>query len=275
MKGDTELKLKFWGVRGAIPTPFPGNLGYGGNTTCLELRMPDGVIVVDGGSGLRGFGGALAKEFAGQNLSLNILMTHFHWDHIQGIPFFAPLYSPTNEVTFWSDRPVETLMETLEGQMTSPYFPVPFARVPGRRNFGRIAQQESFGSLTVRPFPLNHPQGAVGYRFERSGKVIVHACDHEQGDLKADGIVTEYATGADVLIIDSQYTPDEYEQKKGWGHSTWKNAVETARAAKVKRLVLFHHDPAHDDAFIDSMVDEAKKHFPNTEAAREGSSISV
>jgi phosphoribosyl 1,2-cyclic phosphodiesterase len=275
MNNGNQFSVRFWGVRGAIPTPLPGNMGYGGNTTCLEIRTPDGVIIIDGGSGLRGLGGSLAQEYAGQNLSLNILMTHFHWDHIQGIPFFAPLYLAQNEVTFWSDRTVDVLKETLEGQMTSPYFPVPFARVPGRRNFGRIGDNETFGKVTVRPFALHHPQGASGYRFEHEGKVIVHACDHEQGDAKHDRIVAEYAQGADLLIIDAQYTPEQYEQKRGWGHSTWKYAVDMAREAGVKRLVLSHHDPAHDDAFIDAVVVEARKHFPNTEAAKESSSISV
>ena len=275
MKSEKRFSVRFWGVRGAIPTPLPENLGYGGNTTCVEIRTPEGVMIVDGGSGLRCFGGALAREFAGHNLSLNILMTHFHWDHIQGIPFFAPLYSASNEVTFWSDRGVEELQETLEGQMTSPYFPVPFGRVPGRRNFGRIRDEENFGSLTVRRFPLNHPQGACGYRFEHEGKVVVHASDHEQGEARHDRIVAEYAADADVLIIDAQYTPEEYEQKKSWGHSTWKYAVETARAANVKKLVLFHHDPAHDDAFLDAVVAEARTYFPNTEAARENGSILV
>jgi len=275
MNQEKRFSVRFWGVRGAIPTPMPGNLGYGGNTTCLEIRTPEGVMIIDGGSGMRVFGGALAQEFAGQNLSLNVLMTHFHWDHIQGIPFFAPLYSASNEVTFWSDRTVEVLKETLEGQMTSPYFPVPFARVPGRRNFGRIGNEESFEKLTVRRFPLHHPQGASGYRLEYDGKVLVHASDHEQGDPKHDRIVTEYAANADVLIIDAQYTPEEYKQKKSWGHSTWKYAVQTARAANVKRLVLFHHDPSHDDSFIDALVAEARACFPNTEAAREGNSILI
>jgi phosphoribosyl 1,2-cyclic phosphodiesterase len=275
MKSERKFGVRFWGVRGAIPTPHHGNLGYGGNTTCLEIETPEGHVVIDGGSGLRILGGALAKEHAGKPLSLNILMTHFHWDHIQGIPFFIPLYSPANEVTFWSDRPVDLLKGTLEGQMRHPYFPVPFGHVPGRCNFERMDQQHKFGDLTVRPFALHHPQDASGYRFEFDGKVIVHACDHEEGNDRYDRIVAEYAKGADVLIIDAQYTPEQYKTKKGWGHSTWKYAVETAREAGVKRLVLFHHDPAHDDAFIDSMVTDARNIFPHTEAAREGHLITV
>jgi phosphoribosyl 1,2-cyclic phosphodiesterase len=276
MNNGSKMAVKFWGVRGSIPTPLAANMGYGGNTTCLEISVPGTEpVIIDGGSGMHGLGAELARQYAGQRLSLNVLMTHFHWDHIQGIPFFAPLYSAGNAVTFWSDHAVGRIQETLEGQMMSPYFPVPFNQVPGHRNFGHLTDRQRMGELTVRPFPLNHPQGAVGYRLEHGGKAIVHISDHEQGDLNIDRIILEHATGADVLIIDAQYTPEEYEQKRGWGHSTWKSAVETARAANVNELVLFHHDPVHDDVFVDSMVAEARRYFARTRAAREGETISL
>jgi phosphoribosyl 1,2-cyclic phosphodiesterase len=269
-----RLQVKFWGVRGSIPTPQPENLGLGGNTTCVEVRDHDGqVLIIDGGTGLRYLGLALMREFAGQKLSLKVLMTHFHWDHIQGIPFFAPLFNPANDVTFYSDRPGGELREILEGQMSNPYFPVRFEHLAARRHFEQIAPEARFGDLTVRAFPMNHPQGACGYRIECADAVVVHANDLEHGDAKFDGILREHADGASVLIYDAQYTPEEYESKRGWGHSTWREGVRLAREANVKRLVLFHHDPGHGDRFMKDLEAEARRHFEATDAAREGSTI--
>lgn len=219
-----RLQVKFWGVRGSIPTPQPENLGFGGNTTCIEVRLPnDEIIIIDGGTGLRYLGMALMEEFQSRQLSLRILMTHFHWDHIQGIPFFAPLYVPGNEVAFHSDRPVERLREILEGQMSSPYFPVRFEHMAARRCFLEIHPELRVGDVTIHTFPMNHPQGACGYRVERNGAVMVHASDLEHGDPKLDKILIDHAQNADVLVYDAQYTPEEYKSKKGWGTAPgWK-----------------------------------------------------
>ncbi len=274
MDKNFRLRLKFWGVRGSIATPQPDNLGFGGNTTCLEVRLPDNeIVIIDGGTGLRYLGLALMQEFANQRLSLRILMTHFHWDHIQGIPFFAPLYVPGNEVAFYSEHSEERLRETLEGQMSSPYFPVRFEHMAARRRFVQLSPDLHIGDATIRAFPMNHPQGASGYRIERDGAVIVHASDLEHGDAKFEKILLDHAQNANVLIYDAQYTPEEYESKQGWGHSTWVEAVRIAREAKVKKLVLFHHDPGHDDRFMEALVEQARKHFENTEAAMQGREI--
>jgi phosphoribosyl 1,2-cyclic phosphodiesterase len=276
MDSDFRLRLRFWGVRGSIATPQPDNLGFGGNTTCLEIRLPNNeIVIIDGGTGLRYLGLSLMQEFADQKLSLRILMTHFHWDHIQGIPFFAPLYVPGNEVAFYSEHPGEQLRETLEGQMSSPYFPVRFEHMAARRSFVQMPPDLRIGGATIHAFQMNHPQGASGYRIERDGAVIVHASDLEHGDAKFEKILLDHAQNADVLIYDAQYTPEEYESKIGWGHSTWVEAVRIAREAKVKKLVLFHHDPGHDDRFMEALVDQARKHFENTEAAKQGREISL
>ena len=271
-----QLQVRFWGVRGSIPTPQLENLGFGGNTICIEVRQPDGqVLIIDGGTGLRYLGMALAREFPGRNLSLKFLMTHFHWDHIQGLPFFAPLYDPANEVTFYSDRSTQELRSILEGQMSNPYFPVRLEILAAQHRFEQIAPETRFGDVTVRSFPLNHPQGACGYRFECGGAVVVHASDLEHGDERFDRILCEHAAGADLLTYDAQYTPEEYESKRGWGHSTWREAARFAREANVKRLVLIHHDPGHDDRFMNRLEMEARTEFEQTEAAREGLTICV
>lgn len=271
MNDASRLQLTFWGVRGSIPTPAPENLGYGGNTTCLELRLPnDEVVVIDGGTGARQLGLSLLQRFSRNANDIHFLMTHFHWDHIQGIPFFAPLYSPANRVVFHASRPPEEVLDILEGQMTHPYFPVKFELLAAKREFVQIGKEPlQYGDLTVRSFPLNHPQGATGFRLESGGAVIVHACDHEHGDEKLDRTMREYAEGADVLIYDAQFTPEEYPAKAGWGHSTWLEGVKVARDAGVKQLILSHHDPSHTDDMLRAMLAEAKTHFENTELAQE------
>jgi phosphoribosyl 1,2-cyclic phosphodiesterase len=268
------IRLKFWGVRGSTPTPQLENLGYGGNTSCLELRLPDGQsIIFDAGSGLRNLGSTLLKEANGSRLDLNVFLTHFHWDHIQGIPFFAPLFREGNRVTFHSHCNGR-LEEVLEGQMARPYFPIDLASVAARREFVDFGQQPTtLAGVTIRPFPLNHPQGAVGYRIEVGKRVIVYATDLEHGHPLLDNVLRESAAGADLLIYDAQYTPDEYVRYRGWGHSTWEEAVVIAREVGVRQLLLFHHDPSHNDTFLDGMGDAARQSFEFVAPAREGSVV--
>jgi phosphoribosyl 1,2-cyclic phosphodiesterase len=210
------------------------------------------------------------------SLRLHFLLTHFHWDHIQGLPFFAPLYSPTTEVTFHSGLRPEGAREVLEGQMSSPYFPVNFELLAAKRAFVYSAPEGFYcEDAFVRPFPLNHPQGATGYRIERDGAVIVHASDLEHGNAKLDKTLLEYAQDADLLVYDAQYTPEEYLTKKGWGHSTWLEATKLAAKAGVKRLLLFHHDPSHDDLTLHGICTNARQEFQATEMAREGDAFDV
>jgi phosphoribosyl 1,2-cyclic phosphodiesterase len=173
-------------------------------------------------------------------------------------------------VTFYSSVS-NSIRQALEGQMATPYFPVSFESAACKRSFVDLESAPvASGGLTVHPFPLNHPQSAIGYRIESSGAVIVYASDLEHGHAALDSVLRDYAQNADVLVYDAQYTPEEYPSHRGWGHSTWQEGVRVASDARVRQLVLFHHDPSHDDQFVFRMTQEARRQFENTEAAREG-----
>jgi phosphoribosyl 1,2-cyclic phosphodiesterase len=269
----TQVRIKFWGVRGSTPTPQIENLKFGGNTPCLEVRNgANECVIFDAGSGIRALGQTLMQEAAGAPINAKIFLTHFHWDHIQGIPFFAPLYGPANHISFLSGSTGRPLQETLEGQMAKPYFPIDFGQVAAKRDFQQIETGAAIkvGGLTIRPFPLNHPQGASGYRIECNGVVIVYATDFEHGVGESDAILYEYAQNANILICDAQYTPAEYETHRGWGHSTWQNAVLLAHEARAEHLMLFHHDPSHDDQAMMQISQNARMQFENTTGAWEG-----
>jgi phosphoribosyl 1,2-cyclic phosphodiesterase len=270
-----QMYVKFWGVRGSIPTPTSQNMGSGGNTSCLEVRLPGGeVIIVDGGTGVRPLGAALSAAAGGKVTDLHLFLTHFHWDHIQRLPFFQPLYSKDNSVTFYSMKSPEETREILEGQMNVPYFPVDFRFLPAKRHFVDInGKTFHFGDTEVNNFALNHPQGCHGYSFTHHGRKLVFASDLEHGVPEFDAILLEAAADADVLIFDAQFTPEEYEKRHGWGHSTWLQATEVAKQTRAKKLVLFHHDPGHGDDVMQIILAHAREHFPETYLAVEGESF--
>jgi phosphoribosyl 1,2-cyclic phosphodiesterase len=269
-----ELRLNFWGVRGSIPTPQVENLGFGGNTPCLEVRYGSQLLIFDAGSGLRMLGHKLQQEFGQKKMDLCLFLTHFHWDHIQGIPFFSPLYRENNEVRFYSGALQGGLREKLEGQMSKPYFPVNFETLTAVRSFIEIPRRSiRCGQVIIHPFELNHPQGCSGYRIETPAGIIVYATDLEHGDPRLDKVVRDYSQGADILIYDAQYTPEEYASHRGWGHSTWAEGIKTARDAGAKRLILFHHDPMHSDDMLREIERNARREFENTSAATENTAI--
>jgi phosphoribosyl 1,2-cyclic phosphodiesterase len=267
MSGSKKLRLKFWGVRGSIPTPQAAYLGFGGNTACIEIRRGDQAVVFDGGTGLRALG--LAQTEAGE-AAFSIFFTHFHWDHIQGLPFYPPLYRSDSKIVFHSSHPAGVLRRILEDQMKGPYFPVEMPAALAEQSYRQIGPEGlQLDGLTIRPFPLHHPGGATGYRVDAPEGAIVYASDYEHGHAELDRVLLEYARGADLLICDAQFTPEEYEARKGWGHSTWLQAACLARRAGVKKLLLFHHDPQHDDAAIRQMTALAAEVFENTAGAQE------
>ncbi len=274
----SRLTARFWGVRGSIPTPQAGYLGVGGNTSCVEVRAADGTtLVLDAGTGIRALGYALAAEAAGEARTIHVLLSHFHWDHLQGLPFFAPLFVGGNEVVFYAATADDRLDRLLHGQMCFPYFPVPFDDLAASTRTVAVREGEDFqiGPMTVRAFPVNHPQGAHGYRIECGGATLVYATDHEHGVASCDVGLLEAARGADVLISDAQYTPDEYRLRAGWGHTTWEKAAELARDAGVGKLYLFHHDPAHDDAALARICECAREIHPAAHLACEGDEVRI
>ena len=273
------MRLKFWGVRGSTPTPQPENLRYGGNTPCLELRSESGsLLILDCGTGLRMLGKALIKEFVRRPIRAHILISHFHWDHIQGLPFFIPLYHPSNWFHIHSFHPHERSLElALGGQMTNPYFPVDMTAMRAQRLYSEIrAEVSEFDDFRVRSGQINHPQGCLGFRIENHGKVVVYATDNEPGKPDGDAAVRELSRDADVLIYDAQYTRSELaREKRGWGHSSWEEGARVAKECGVKQLILFHHDPDRDDRAIDQLQERARGRFANTHAAYEVMDIQV
>jgi phosphoribosyl 1,2-cyclic phosphodiesterase len=271
------MRIKFWGVRGSTPTPERRNSGYGGNTTCLEIRLENGtILILDCGSGLRGLGNSLTREFGEQSLHAYIFLTHFHWDHIQGIPFFVPLYRKENSFFFHAVNRQETeLKAIIEGQLTSPYFPVDVSILRSTKHFYDLGFEPiEINGAVIRPAPLFHPQGCVAYRVEGDGGVFVLATDTEPGSPVHDRSLRELARDADVLVYDAQYTPEQLAvEKKGWGHSSWLEGTRIAKESNIKHLVLFHHDPDHEDAFVDGLVENARQEFKNTIGAAEGVEI--
>lgn len=273
------MRLKFWGVRGSTPTPERRNSRYGGNTPCLEIRLANGtLLILDCGSGLRALGKSLMREFPNEPIVAYIFLTHFHWDHIQGIPFFIPLYRKRNSFFFHSvSKKARELKNAVEGQMVTPYFPVDMSIMDSTRNFYDIGTKPiNINGAIISSAPLNHPQGSVAYRISADGGTLVYATDTEPGSAVHDQNVRKIAAGADVLVYDGQYTWEQLVgEKQGWGHSSWVEGVKIAQEAGVGRLVLFHHDPDHDDAYVDSLLAQARAKFPATLAAAEGMVLEV
>lgn len=276
-------KLSFWGVRGSTPTVDPATWRYGGNTPCLELIAPDGTqFILDCGTGLRMLGNRWAAPGGKNSPETHIFVSHYHWDHIQGMPFFSPLYAEKNKFHFYSFRSKflgrDSLKQVFEAQMALPYFPVDLSAMNAKRKFRELEGGDSFkvGKNKVTARWLNHPQGCLGFRIETPAGVVAYATDNEPGDPKLDESLLKLAAGADIFINDAQYTPERLKTaRKGWGHSSWTEGVKTARQAGAKTLVLFHHDPDSTDRMVDSILRQAREEFDSVFAASEGMVITL
>ena len=284
--------IKFWGPRGSIAVPSPETLRYGGNTTCVELRADGEIIVLDGGSGIRPLGVALDREFQARPIKLSLLITHAHWDHIQGFPFFKPAYDSKNEIRiFGFDGAGATFREIMAEPMRAPFFPITMRELSAQMNINKLNEMKfSLGKLDIHAAFVNHPGVCVGYRIFTSAGSVGFVPDHEPYEfylhaargkqLSAEEVkeiatekhagLVQFLRGSDILILDTQYTDQEYNKHIGWGHGSVSSAVSLALEAEVQTLFLFHHDPSHDDEMVDTMVESAREL-----AMRSGSHLEV
>jgi len=267
-----SLTVEFWGVRGSIACPGPDTVRYGGNTSCVEVRCGDHLIIFDAGTGLRPLGNAL--EATGKPIDADLFFSHSHIDHISGIPFFSPLYSPKNSFRVWAGhlRDGRSMANVFADMMQDTMFPVSpaaFQAKPEFRNFHPGETLSPAPGITIRTAPLNHPGGATGYRLDYNGKSVAYLTDTEHRIGAPDQNILRLAAGADIMIYDSTYTDEEFPSFIGWGHSTWEEGVRLADACGAKTLVIFHHDPSHEDTFMDRIATEAYAARHGTQVAQE------
>ncbi|MEJ8572428.1 MBL fold metallo-hydrolase [Microbaculum marinum] len=270
------MTLRLWGVRGSTPAAGPETERYGGETTSMELEIGGRSVLIDCGSGARALGRRLTSSAAAD---IDILFSHFHLDHICGLPFFAPAYNPAATLRLWAGHlegeqdPKDVLCRV----MSPPIFPVAFDHLAACRclTFAPPKTLHLGGGIDVETLALNHPNGAVGYRFRSGGRTLVTVTDHEHGNAAIDAAVEDFVRGADVMIYDGMFDDSEYNAHVGWGHSTWQEGLKLAERAGVHRPVIFHHHPDRSDEALDNYAMEAERRFPGARFARQGAEITL
>jgi phosphoribosyl 1,2-cyclic phosphodiesterase len=275
------VKVKFYGVRGSLPVCGREFQRYGGNTTCIRVlrEKANRVAILDAGTGIRALGKELVNQGVSQNI-INIIFSHFHWDHIQGLPFFAPAYNPNQKIGILAmgrKGKVNDIKGIFSQQMQQEYFPIRMDTMGARFEFLAYGDKKTIFGANVKSIPQSHvyPGGSYGIRLEDEGVSLVVCTDIEHVN-GIDTSIVNFAKDADLLIHDGQYTTEEYQRKfKGWGHSTWEQAAEVASLAKVKKLIITHHDPDHDDDFLEGLEKECQKVFPDSLFAKEGMEVLV
>jgi phosphoribosyl 1,2-cyclic phosphodiesterase len=270
--------IRFWGVRGTIACPSTSHAKYGGNTSCIEVMVGDRTVIFDAGTGIRNLGTELLKRDIRE---AHLLMSHTHWDHINGFPFFVPAYDPSRSLHIMAGHLANGnggIQDVLNAQMLSPMFPVPLETMQSKLRFEDFKAGDQFKlypDVNIRTAPLRHPNGATGYRIEHDGKSVCYITDTEHVPGEPDQNILDLIEGSDLVIYDSTYTEEEFVTKVGWGHSTWNEGLALCQAANVKRFAIFHHEPDHDDDFVDGIEAEAQATWEHSFAAREGMVVSL
>jgi phosphoribosyl 1,2-cyclic phosphodiesterase len=242
------MRIHVWGARGSVPCFSKKKNHFGTNTPCIEVNFSEqDRLILDAGTGLVSMGNYLSEHGFHKTENLNIFLSHFHWDHIQGLPFFNPVFYKEATINIYGKEGIEMVFSS---QMITPFYPVPFGQLPAKIKAVHLDSPIELLGATITPFEVNHPQGCIGYRIEHKGKIVVYATDTEPDGGKLDDVLIEHSKNADLLIMDSNNSPEEALERKGWGHSTWKDCIDVASKAKVKKVLLFHHDPFHDDNLV-------------------------
>ena len=272
MNDQDDFSIKFWGVRGSIACSGPKTVRYGGNTSCLEVRCGDRIIILDAGSGIRYLGNELITKGP---LDVDIFLTHTHFDHICGMPFFTPFFVPQSKFRISAGHllPEHNVEFVLSEMMMAPLFPVPMAIFNADIAFQDFMSGDTLDlgdGITLRTAPLNHPNRATGYRVEYQGRSICYITDTEHTLDAPDENVAGLIRGADIVIYDGTYTDEEFPNHITWGHSTWQEGLRMCEANDVKKYVLFHHDPERDDDQLDEIGRQLEELRPGTVVAREG-----
>ena len=268
-----SFKLKFWGVRGSIACPSADHIGFGGNTSCIEVSCGGTRMIFDAGTGIRNLGHWLMRK---KSFHATMLLSHVHWDHICGFPFFSPAFHKDCSFTIMAGhlKGFGGIRNVLAGQMTTPSFPVPLEAMHAAETFVDFDAGDAFNlpdnpKVKIRTAALNHPDGATGYRIEYGGKSMCYVTDTEHVIGKPDQNILGLIEGTELLIYDCTYTDAEFPGKIGWGHSTWQEAMRLSKAANVKSLAIFHHDPDHEDRFMEEVEAEARQIWSGAFVARE------
>ncbi len=279
MKKKMDFMIKFWGVRGSHPVPGEETLKFGGNTPCVQVQIGEHLVILDAGTGICNLGQKLADNRSFENVRGDILITHTHWDHIQGFPFFKPAFKEGNFFTLYGPKREEkSFAQLMSEQMSSSYFPISLKEMGAEIKFKEIKEQEVINlgdNIRIKSFENKHPGRAISFRIEHEGRCCCYITDIEHSKKLAPQLI-DFVCEADLLIYDAAYTDEEYlglngfQSKVGWGHSTWQEAIKLAQAAKVDKLILFHHNVERSDKDLEQIEKKAKKRYKNTFAAREG-----